>query len=169
MKKLLFGCVVLLMACNAPKQKGLVYYNDMEDAKGWLPIQLSKKYAHSGMYSDKFDSTHAFGITFRQLFREISDDKVIKVKVSFWAYMTPKAIGKFVMEIKKPDNSTALWTAKDMSEVAPKHNEWQQVNMEFTFNDTLNKPEYQLALYPWNISKGDFYIDDIRLEYILGY
>jgi hypothetical protein len=169
MKKLIYGCLILLSACSVPKQKGLVYFNDMEGAKGWVPINLSKRYAHSGIYSNKFDSAHAFGITFRQLFREISDDKIIKVKLSFWAYMTPKAVGKMVMEVKKPDNTTAIWTAKDMAEIAPKHNEWQQVNLEFTFNDSINKPENMLAIYPWSIGKGDFYVDDIRLEYILGY
>jgi hypothetical protein len=169
MKKLAYGCLILLSACSAPKQKGLVYFNDLESIKGWAPVNLSKRYAHSGMYSNKFDTAHVYGITFRQLFREISDDKIIKVKISFWAYMTPKAAGKLVMEVKKPNNTTAIWTARDMGEIAPKHNEWQQVDLELTMNDSINKPENMLAIYPWSIGKGDFYIDDIRLEYILGY
>ena len=87
MKKILYPCLLLLMACNTPKQKGLVYFNDFESIKGWAPINLSKKIAHSGIFSNKLDSGHVYGATFKELFREISDDKLVKVKVSFWAYI----------------------------------------------------------------------------------
>ncbi len=169
MRKIACFCLILLCACNVPKQKGLVYYNDLESIKGWTPINLSKKYAHSGIYSNKFDSVHVFGLTFSQLFREISDDKVIKVKLSFWAYLNPNAQGKLVVNIKRPDKTDALWTARNLSDLVPKRGEWQKVETDFTFNDTINKPENSLAVYPWNVSKGDFYIDDVKLEFILGY
>ncbi|HXP49946.1 MAG TPA: hypothetical protein VN922_08335 [Bacteroidia bacterium] len=170
MKKIICASLVLLCACNhATQQKGLVYYNDFESTKGWIDLNLSKKVSHSGMYSNKFDSTHTFGITFKQLFKQISDDKIVKVKISYWVFLTEKAQGKLVMEIKKPDNSSAMWTARDLKTLAHKEGEWRKVETDFTFNDSINKPENTLAIYPWNVGKGDFYIDDLKLEFILGY
>jgi hypothetical protein len=170
MKKIICASLILFCACNHPtQQKGLVYYNDFESTKGWIDLNLSKKVSHSGMYSNKFDSTHSFGITFKQLFKQISDDKIVKVKISFWAFLTNNAQGKLVMEIKKPDNSSVIWTARDLPKLAPKVGEWQQVETDFTFNDSINKPENILAIYPWSTAKSDFYIDDLKLEFILGY
>ena len=161
--------MVLLCGCGMPKQKGLVYVNDLESIKGWTQLNLTKKIAHSGLYSNKFDSSHVYGLTFNQLFRELSDDKITKAKVSFWIYMDKNASGKLVLEVKKPNNTDALWTAKNLADIVPKRGEWQQVNLNFTLNDSINKPENAIAIYPWNLSKGNFYIDDMRIEFILGY
>lgn len=171
MKKIIFSCLILLCACNMPKQRGLVYFNDLESIKGWTQVNLSKKYAHSGIYSNKLDSEHDFGLTFKQLFKEISEDKIIGVKVRFWAYITENAKGKLVLEVRKPNNSFAFWTAKDLSDIAPKYGEWQQAEASFTLNaaDSLNKPENTISIYPWSVGKNDFYIDDMRIEFILGY
>jgi hypothetical protein len=170
MKKIIYPCLILLFACNTPRQKGLVYYNDFESIKGWAPLALSKKTAHSGIYSNKLDTAHAFGVTFKQLFRELSDDKLVKVKVSFWTYMTPNADGKLVVQVNKLDNSLALWTAKNLADIAPKRGQWQQAEAQFTFPaDSINKPDNTISIYPWSTGKGDFYIDDMKIEFVHGY
>ena len=169
MKKIICLCLVVICACNAPKQKGLVYFNDFDAIKGWTTVYLSKKIVHSGLYSNKLDSSHIYGMTFKQLFKEISDDKIIKVKASFWVYVTNKAKGKFVVEVRNPDNKQIFWTSKDFSEIAPKHGEWQQAETSFTFADSICKPENSVSIYPWCTGKGDFYIDDTKLEFVLGY
>jgi hypothetical protein len=169
MKKLLFAALVLSAACNPQKQKGLVYYNDYESIKGWAPVTLSKKIAHSGIYSNQLDSTHVYGAGFKQVFKEISENKVIKVKVNFWTYITPNATGKFVVEIRNSDNSMAFWTAKTLSDIAPKIGIWQQAHVDFTFPDSIIKSTSTVSIYPWNVSKGTFYVDDLRLEFVLGY
>jgi hypothetical protein len=169
MKKIIFLCLVALTACNTPKQKGLVYFNDFDAIKGWAPVNLSKKVVHSGLYSNKIDSSYVYGMTFKQLFREVSDDKIIKVKASFWTYLTDKAKGMFVVEVRNHDNKQVLWVYKDLKDVAPKHNEWQKAEMSFTFADSISKPENSILIYPWSTGKGDFYVDDLKLEFVLGY
>jgi len=169
MKKIILACLILLTACNRPQQKGLVYFNDFETMKGWAPVWLSKKIVHSGTFSNQVDSTHLYGESFRQLFREISDNKVVKVKASFWIYVTPQAQGKLVVEVKRPDDSFAFWTCKEFVEIAPKLGQWQQAKAEFTFPDSVIRSANTIAIYPWNTSKGTFYVDDIRLEFVLGY
>ncbi|MGP8217539.1 MAG: hypothetical protein ACLQQ4_18365 [Bacteroidia bacterium] len=169
MKKIICACVILLCACNPQKQKGLVYFNDFESIKGWAPVNLSKKYFHSGMYSNKIDSVNTFGLTFRQSFWQISEDKIARVKVSFWTYLTDKAQGKLVMEVRRLDNSLALWTGKNIADLAPRRGEWQRVETSFTVPDSLRERDNIISIYPWNISKSDFYVDDFRIEFVLGY
>jgi hypothetical protein len=169
MKKLLFITLVLLTACNSQKQKGLVYYNDYESIKGWVPATLSKKIAHSGIYSNQLDSTHIYGAGFRQVFKEISENKVVKVKVDFWTYITPNTQGKLVVEIRKADNTMNFWTAKTLSDIAPKIGIWQEAHVDFTFPDSVINSTSTVSIYPWNTSKSTFYMDDLRLEFVLGY
>jgi len=169
MKKLLFATLVLLTACNSQRQKGLVYYNDYESIKGWAPVTLSKKTAHSGIYSNQLDSIHVYGAGFKQVFKDISENKVVKVKVNFWTYIAPNTQAKLVVEIRKPDNSMAFWTAKTLSDIAPKIGIWQQAQVDFTFPDSIIKSTSSVAIYPWNVGKGTFYVDDLRLEFVLGY
>jgi len=169
MKKIIYAFLFFSVACTPPKQKGLIFFNDFESIKGWASVCLSKKVVHSGIYSNQLDSTHVYGESFKAVFKEISEDKVVKVKVSFWTFMNPDAQGDLVVEIKKPDLSTAMWTAKKLSEIAPKIGKWQEVQAEFTFPDSALKSVNTICIYPWNVSKGTFYVDDFRLEFVQGY
>lgn len=156
-----------LAACSEQKQKDMVYFNDFESIKGWAPFNLNNKIVHSGNFSNKLDTAHIYGATFKLPFKEIADHKIVKVKVSFWAFMTTTSEGKLVMDIKDKNNNLVLWTGKGINELIPKHNEWLKVETEFTFtNDSLTKPDYIISIYPWSLGKGDFYIDDFNLEFI---
>jgi hypothetical protein len=170
MRKITCICLIVLLAsCSVQKQKGLVYFNDFESVKGWAPIWLTKKIAHSGLFSNQVDSTHIYGASFKQLFREISDNKIVKIKASLWLYLPAKAQGKLVLEVRKPNDSVKLWTCKDFTEIAPKIGQWQEAKVEFTLPDSVIKPANIICVYPWGINKSLFYVDDMRLEFVLGY
>jgi hypothetical protein len=170
MKRITYLSLILIVACGQPKQKGLIYYNDCESIKGWAPVYLSKKYAHSGMFSNKLDSAHQYGFTFKQTFKDISDERVSRIKISMWTFITPDAKGKMVIEIRNHDGHTVFWQSTQLDAPTIKRNIWQQVSAEYTVHaDSVNRPENTVAIYPWCNAKSDFYIDDIRIEFVLGY
>ena len=101
-KVLLLLLVVVFVSCgNKPKQKGLIYYNDFETIKGWnKDINLAKTPIHSGIYSNKLDSTHMYGSTLKLRFKEVEPDPIRKIKCSLWCYLkTNKTQGKIVLAI----------------------------------------------------------------------
>ncbi len=136
---------------------------------GWTPINLSKKVVHSGFFSNKIDSTHIYGATFKEPFKEISEHKIVKVKVSFWAYLLPKSKGKLVLDVKNKKDSLVYWIGENLSDLIPKKGEWQQGGITFVIpGDSISKPDNIIGIYPWNVGKEEFYIDDFKLEFVVG-
>jgi hypothetical protein len=169
MKKIIYPLLMILAACTQTKQTGLVYYNDFESIKGWTAGNLSSKYAHSGIFSNELDSIHMYGITFIQPFHEISTEKVGRVKVSMWALMADSAKGSMVVEVRNPAGKVIMWESRNLDQPYLKNNKWQMIRSDFLFReDSINKPENTVAVYAWNNGKKEFYVDDIRIEFVLG-
>jgi len=167
------ACFLILFALSGcfrnNKQKGLVYYTDFEGVKGWTQTLFSKNPVHSGVYSNRLDSTHHFGLTLKLLFREISDKPVKKVKISFWAYLQDTTTkGKLVLEISDFHKQNLFWVAKHIEDYVSKPNAWTKVNLEFTLTkENISASDNIISIYPWNVSKSEIYIDDTRIEFVV--
>ena len=170
MKKIIGLCILIsCIGCTNNKQKGLVYYNDFENIKGWSDVLLEKKPVHSGIYSKRLDSVNFYGKTFKLTFKEISDQAIKKVKINFWVYLLDSnSKGKLVMEIDQPDKKNVFWIAKNIEDYVKKSGEWTEVTLEFTFvKKEIMLPENIIKIYPWNLSKKVMYIDDVRIEFVI--
>jgi hypothetical protein len=167
----IFLFLIVIGCSQKSKQKGLVYYNDYESIKGWSsPLVLTKETAHSGTYSNKLDTGLAtFGNTFRLKFKEIIPARIKKVKLSFWAYLTDvTSEGKFVIDITgSPENKSVFWIAKDINDALAGHGKWTEVKVDYTLEDKVTLPGNTILIYPWNTGKKAFYIDDVRIEFVI--
>lgn len=171
MKKIIALC--LLISCigctNKSQQKGLVYYNDFESIKGWTDILLVKKPVHSGLYSNRLDSVHVYGETLKLTFNEISERHIKKVKIKFWVYLldaTQKS--KLVLQIDQPDKKNIFWIGKSIEDYVKKTGEWTEVTLELSLvNEEFQLPQNIIKVFPWNLSKNEMYIDDMRVEFVI--
>ncbi|HTB05897.1 MAG TPA: hypothetical protein VK806_03015 [Bacteroidia bacterium] len=168
MKRIIYTCLILLAACSQPKQGGLIYYNDCESIKGWTTVTLSKEKAHSGVYSNKIDTIHPYGLGTRLLFKDISDKKIQTVKVNAWVFLKPRAKGKFVMEIRNHEGNTVLWDSYSYNYNTMETNNWHFVSKDFKVTDLASDLENTVAVYPMSDGKPDFYVDDIQVEFVTG-
>jgi hypothetical protein len=168
-------CIFILLASltgcgSGQKQKGLVYYNDFESAKGWVPgLNLTKYPVHSGIYSYKMDSAHTYGPTLRLKFEDISPLPIRKLKYSMWCYLkNANAKGKIVVAIDAGEQKNVLWEAKHIQDLTSKTGQWVELKGECNLlKDNANAAMNLLSFYPWNLSKEDIYIDDLRVEFVL--
>ena len=170
MKKITCLCIFIsCIGCTNNKQKGLVYYNDFETIKSWSDVLLEKKPVHSGIYSNRLDSVNFYGESFKLTFKEISDQVVKKVKINFWVYLHDSSSkGKLVVEINQPDKKNVFWIAKNIEDFDKKPSQWTEVTLEFTFvKKEIMLPENVIKIYPWNLSKKEMYIDDVRIEFVI--
>ena len=166
MKRIIYPCLILLVACSQPKQGGLIYYNDCESIKGWTTVTLSKEHAHSGVYSNKVDTIHPYGLVLRQTFKDISPEKISVINASMWVYITPGSKGELVLEIRNHEGTIIHWASKkfDTSTVVP--NNWKLVSTKFVIKDSINKADNVVAVYPWSTGKSDLFADDVKIEFI---
>jgi hypothetical protein len=173
MKKLLLLLPVLaiLSSCNSSsKQKGLVFFNDFESAKGWVPgFNLCKYPVYSGVFSVKLDSVHAFGPTLKLKFDDISPLPIRKVKFSIRCFLKNlNAQGKFIVAVDSKEKKNILWEAKHIQDQVKKAGQWMELKGEFNLNtNDANNPANTINIYPWNISKEEIYVDDMRVEFVL--
>jgi hypothetical protein len=159
---MLFG-----VGCSNSKQGGLVYLNDMESVKGWQAISLSRWPVHGGWYSNKLDTAHAYGASFKLPFKEIFSGKLEKVKVSLWVYFTAKSNATLVMEIKDAKEKQLSWNALKMEDQVKQPWKWQKVTAEFSLKIPFSKdPENIVNIYPWDNGGKDIYVDDILIEFV---
>lgn len=160
--------ILLAFGCT-PKQKGLIYFNDFESMKGWAPAYLNKEPHRSGQYSNKMDSVNIYGVTLRLPFKEVSDRKIKKVKVSFWALMIEtNSKSEIVVEVYAPDKTKLFYLAKDMNSFVSKPKKWTEIKLEYTFpGDEIVMPQNIISVYPYNESKKDIYIDDLKIEFVI--
>jgi hypothetical protein len=175
MKKLIYAISLLilgvLVSCSGShKQKGLVYFNDFEDSKGWNPfMNLTRFPAHSGGFSVKMDSVHVYGPTLRVRLNEISLLPIRKLKYSFWCFQkSTQAKAKFVVSIEDPGNKTLLWEGKDFKDLTTVIGKWVEIKGECNLvKDKSNDGINTVSIYPWNVSKEEIDIDDFRVEFVL--
>jgi hypothetical protein len=166
----LLAAATLLGACHsASKQKGLIYFNDFEDIKGWASgYCFTKAPVHSGIFACKLDSAHVYGPTLRLRFDEISQFPVVKLKYSIWCFLkNANSIGKIVVSIDNPDHKNIYWDAKHIPDLTKVTGQWVELKGEFVVTkNEVNAPLNTISVYPWNISKDDIYVDDFRVEFV---
>jgi hypothetical protein len=138
--------------------------------KGWVPtLNLTKFPAHGGVFAAKLDSSHTYGPALKLKFEDISPLPVRKVKFSMWVYRKSSASeGKVVVGVDAGSHINLLWEAKHIQELAPVVGKWSEISGEFNLiKDNANAPANIINIYPWNTSKEEIEIDDIRIEFVL--
>jgi hypothetical protein len=152
-----------------PKQNGMVYFNDFENTKGWIPLYLNKEPHHSGSFSNKLDTNNRFGATFQLKLKDISERKIKKLKVCFWVLLNAEnATSKFVVEVKDKDKNKVFYLAKNIDETVKTTKKWTKVDYEFTFPDENCKlGENTISMYVWDLGKSDIFVDDERVEFVI--
>ncbi len=164
--------IFTLSACQNKqnKQHGLMYYNDFESVKGWVKdIYLVKQPVHSGNLSERLDSGNIYGQTLKLKLKEVDPSPLRKVKYKLWCYIkSTKAEGKFVISIDDPNHKNLFWAAKPIDEFVKEAGKWTEVNIEWgiTHIPGANNPNNIISIFPWNLSKEEFYVDDISVEFV---
>ena len=161
----------LLTDCNKGlKQKGLIYVNDFENMKGWAPLMNLTKYpAHDGTYAAKLDSAHIYGPTLKLRFEDISTMPVRKLKYSMWIFLKSlDAEGKIVVGVDSPDKINLYWDSQHIRDKVKEAGKWVEIKGEFNlYTGNINASNHAIAFYPWSTAKEEFYVDDIRVEFVL--
>jgi len=163
--------LLVCASCNhSSKQKGLVYFNDFESCKGWTPgINLCKFPVYSGVFAYRMDSVHTFGPTLRLKFDDISPLPIRKVKYSMQVFLkNQNSQGKIVVAVDAGDKKNILWEAKHIQDLAQITGHWVEISGECNlYKNDANALSNFVSIYPWNISKEDIFIDDMRVEFVL--
>ena len=166
----ILGMTVLNSCGSGNKQKGLVYFNDFESVKGWVPgVSVSKYPVHSGTYSYKMDTAHPYGPTLRLKFDDISPLPVRKLKFSMWCFLkNSNAKGKIVVAVDSGDKKNIMWEATHIQDLTSESGKWVELKGECNLlKNNANSPQNTINFYPWDISREEIYIDDLRVEFVL--
>jgi hypothetical protein len=158
------------MGCHIKedKQKGLVYFNDLETSKGWVPnLRLTKSPVYSGIFSNRLDSEFVYGLTFKLRFKEIYRGPVKRVKFSMQCYLkTNSSKGKIVISVETKFGKNVFWNAKKIKELTSEAEKWVELKGEFDIpQNNVWSPDNFISIYPWNEGKEEFFVDDFRIEF----
>ena len=130
------------------------------------PTLLSNKVALSGKTALEYTSANEFGPVFSKKTDELKDySGSIMMAVSFNLLKKDSLIDvTSVIEIKKGESIIA-WYGQNINKTIPL-GAWQKVEMKQILPvNELNKNN-MIRFYFWNKGKNNFYIDDVKIDYL---
>lgn len=118
--------------------------------------------AHSGKFSSKIDSVNQFSLVFEDQLANI--DKSLPKGINFSAYgcaLQPNTPVLVVMSV----NNEKAYKAYSLDSLFTTTNEWKAMSAKFELPENLASDDV-LKVYVWNKQKGEFLVDDYKLELI---
>ncbi len=141
---------------------------DYEDIKDTNNPHISKRYAHSGNYSLKMDSTIKYASSFRLPFEKLTQHYYAWLKISVWIYPvrplkeTPVAlVATFQHNGKNYYYRTMRFSDFDIAKNIHL-NKWNRVEMLYLTPEVRSKKD-KLLIYLWNRGKKAVYFDDMKI------
>ena len=146
----------------------LRYFNfeNKQDKKG---NHYSRKYAHSGHYSLKMDSTLQFSPAFSIPFKDLTQSYYAWIRVSVWVYPvhalseTPCSLVVTFQHGKNPYKYRAYDLDKPANSRKLKLNQWNKITVDYLTPEVRQKSD-KLVVYIWNRGKKNIYFDDLKVE-----
>lgn len=127
-------------------------------------IATEKK--HSGKQSCKLSSKIEYGISINKKVSDIPTfTNLTKVTVTFNCLNgTENPDALYVLTIDDDKGKNVFWAGEPI--VSSTNKDWTEATINFAIAPEFLKPDYKITTYPWNRNKKEFYIDDIRIDYI---
>ncbi len=168
---LLLISAILFASCAKDKKNELVYFNDLENIKGWTGGKnneetILKGLARSGQFSSKTDSLFQYGVGFTIKLSDLSEQPVKKVKASIWVNVPDiRSEAALIISVDSAGKNIS-WTSKSIKDFVKKTDEWTEVISEVQFPEMKTSKDYSLTTYIWNTGKFPVLADDSRIEFL---
>jgi len=185
MKKLLFFVAVgiILSACSNSgnktqstdqnEQKEIVITNDLENAMGVIPSWLNENtvmitkdpLAHSGEYACVTNDTIEYSYTFKELVKNIKNESPKIITYSGWVYTTVANPNFSIVCNINENNQQYDWKGFPLDKELTETGKWVEFSTSFFFDKKPLKPEHEIGIFAWNLSKKPVYIDDLKITF----
>ncbi|CAN5375797.1 hypothetical protein BH11BAC1_BH11BAC1_14300 [soil metagenome] len=143
-----------------------IYFNNMEnsDLAIWLGERSSEKY-FSGKFSTKLSGQDEYGMTFSKKGIEIeSREKIRQVKISFQVFSdVPLKKASYVFAVPGVKGKMYEYFQEPIKAESGK---WSSNEFILSVNPALWGEDATVKIYPWNVGKEMFFLDDIRIEFL---
>ncbi len=188
MKKLFFFAIagMLISACSNSGSKPqavnpnlpheVVVTNDMENAMAIIPswsnertvMAINDPPAHSGGFAIVTNDSIEYGYTYKEILKNIDSKTPKMVTYNGWIYTTvanPKPALAIICNINENDKQYD-WKAYPLEKELIEAGKWVEFTATFYFDQKPLKPEQEIGLYAWNLSKKPIFIDDVKITFI---
>jgi hypothetical protein len=118
--------------------------------------------AHSGKYCCKVDSVIPFSYGISRYIKDITNDKIKKIKVKSWVLMPViSSEVNLVVEIKS-DGKMEFYMGKSIKDFILQANKWTEASFEVDIPDKISKDSF-LKVYLWSANKSVAYLDNLEV------
>ncbi|MBJ6107447.1 carbohydrate binding domain-containing protein [Hymenobacter sp. BT523] len=164
---LALGLLAAASGCASPSTpENQLLGNDFESLDGWgtESPSLTREKAHSGQYSIKIQKGIEYSLTYKNLLAKLSPEKITKIRVSGYVYITKPTDAKLAVQLMKTAaDGTEFNEGINLGEAVKKVGEWTKVEKEFTLPADA-APSNQLRVYMWGAGNDDtVYLDDLQV------
>ncbi len=142
---------------------------DFENSSVNIKKHLTSKYAHSGKYSLKMDSTIQFSPSYKIKFKDLTKNYYAWLRVSVWVYPVHNLSETSSSLIVSFQHNGENYKYRGVNLNSPgikntlKYNQWNKISIDYLTPEVRRKSD-NLIVYLWNQGKKDIYFDDLKIE-----
>ena len=165
---LLLLSILFITACNNKPEAADHYFNDYEQAVGWMDAKLEKGVSHSGQYSQRIDPdreySHGFTLPVTQLASR--PEGILKTEVWVTA-VTINAPVKFVIDVVAPASNKHFKTVyEDLQPLLSDLKGWKKATASLDLSGLPTNETYVVKVYIWNNQQQQLWMDDLSVQFI---
>ncbi|CAN5345605.1 hypothetical protein BH10BAC1_BH10BAC1_06620 [soil metagenome] len=120
----------------------------------------------SGKKSCKLSPSIEYGVSISKKMSDIpSFNNLTSISLTFKSFSgdaDPDAL--YVLSIDDNAGKNIFWAGESIH--FNSKTDWAESNVNFVLAPEYLNPDYKISIYPWNRKKKEFYVDDIRVDYI---
>jgi hypothetical protein len=165
MKYLTFLLAAFLLGCHGNKKNSLRFFEDYENARGWIILNLESGIAFSGKYAQKITPENEYSHGFFLALGEIAKQplKKIKARVKITAQQIEPGV-QLVIDVYSPlqNKSIAYNAGKDWGPEIKNSRTWISCTNEMEIPATATGSDL-VKVYIWNAKRQKFFIDDFEV------
>lgn len=164
------SAIALLASCSSKEQKEVkpeIVFKNNAEPNDWTNIETIKENsnAHSGKFVSIINTPTPVSIGIVKQIKEISDEPIDSVTISFWAFLKSANIeAKTVFNINDRNGKSIVWLGYPLKEKIKETNRWVEVKETLQFPANTDK-QSMLGIFVWNPSIEEILIDDFQITF----
>lgn len=134
------------------------------EEKLWTPSDTT--HAHTGIASLYFDENREFGPTIEKKLRSVTGSYYgwIRMSVWIWPVTHPDSLRGALVGSIDHKGQPYKYRTKFTRGLGMKKDQWNLLQFDMLTPSAIRSPNDTLKVYFWNIDKGKYYVDDLKVQ-----
>ncbi len=161
----IFALLFLASCSSKPKNPGLTFSNDLENANCWSDNNtITYGTGHSGKVFSKVTPENQYSFTFHKALKDISQRRVKKAEYSAWVNLSSASSEATLVLSIDSSAKSLFWLGTSTKTSVAVPDKWVQIKGKATFPYNIGR-DNEVKIYLWDNGKDAVLVDDFEITF----